>query len=1141
MKKILKLLVLVLVVTVVAVGVLAACKEEPVPLGGAPVVTQQSNKVFTWENVQGAEHYVVSIDDGAPMQITVNPAQVSESGSGEVQYTVNRYVLDDSTLAAGKHTVKFAAVQGTQTTAYSAVFEVVVGGGVVAAPSFTISGDEVRLSTDALEVEFTFTTNNSPVTVTWTKSMDDPETQYIALADLLGTTALEDGAVYTVTAVAKSGDTVSQPTATQMYVHNAQTTYAKPAIVVDNKGFPTIELNNDVNAGEEVIITIDFGGEYTTVPVIIKTSGGSVVDVINLVDIEGFKQKIWASIGQTVEISARVDYTSEGLGASEWADKVSVTLPSVPIANVVDEFISVNTTSEIGKITVTNYGAAVGVAVTSVSYAGQALDGVAGGDDITVYAYDPVMGANAVEVVVTFGETTYTIEREVVLPETVEEFFEGGIEADDYDGEINVVNNFFNASFAENIVIEVTVNGTPVTANTVSGAYSLYNYEYIEGVNEIVVTASYNGETATLLDKLTRVDLTVNSVSTTYSGDTITWTAAADATGYVVSVLNMDTGIEDEFEVDSTSFDFNLVEQGSDTTQYSIYVYGVKGDLRATTGTELVVYRMGAPTSVVHGDPYQFEIRNYSDVHNLTYITYSNGTFLQQYSIRNNESETHSRSTFMPKDELTIKAYYQGDGEYMMNSLPVTYTFKYVDELAYRIVDGDKIELLGGYSFGGVDENSGYNYYISTASGVTHISSEYVTDGMFEILDYIDKNDRTATTYYIYPADNGNYSDTVVNELVKPVKVEVSSREATPALTEFEYSNQSDYVEWGRNVFGTWEYEVIDVSEYDTILGEEEIYDSGTVSNYVNTDGERYYFVDDPDGGSDLPAGEYTFRVRKVGSGDTFSSKYREVTYVVFPTGISGATLVSGADSSHLDIPEIEGVTGYGITGYYYDASNYRYSRTGSANKYSVEDGYYYNISTSTSYDYDSFEITATVADNVIYNTLPTATIDVDRIYVNYYSSNLDDKIYYVQEGVSAAASWILPEVYTSGTGSSATTYICAFTVTEDSYSGSWTYTSTYSASSSNGTASLHIDTTNLAGGYMFTLDTDVVRNYYYGKVDYIVVDADKSVLDQLEILGLDTTSYGFYDANGNEITADFAMSEDPTLDSIYIKQRPAA
>ena len=160
----------------------------------------------------------------------------------------------------------------------------------------------------------------------------------------------------------------------------------------------------------------------------------------------------------------------------------------------------------------------------------------------------------------------------------------------------------------------------------------------------------------------------------------------------------------------------------------------------------------------------------------------------------------------------------------------------------------------------------------------------------------------------------------------------------------------------------------------------------------------------------------------------------------------------------------------------------------------------------------------------------------MDRIYVNYINNNYD-AIYYVKEGVSAAASWILPEVYTSGT----TTYICAFTVTEDSDSGSWTYTSTYSASSSNGTAILHIDTTNLAGGYMFTLDTDVVRNYYYGKGDYIVVDADKSVLEQLEILGLDTTSYGFYDENNNEITADFAMSEDPTLDSIYIKQRPAA
>ena len=58
--------------------------------------------------------------------------------------------------------------------------------------------------------------------------------------------------------------------------------------------------------------------------------------------------------------------------------------------------------------------------------------------------------------------------------------------------------------------------------------------------------------------------------------------------------------------------------------------------------------------------------------------------------------------------------------------------------------------------------------------------------------------------------------------------------------------------------------------------------------------------------------------------------------------------------------------------------------------------------------------------------------------------------------------------------------------------------------------------------------------------VTSIVVDADVNVLDQLEILGLDTTSYGFYDANNNEITADFAMSAGDTY-NIYIKQRPAA
>ena len=107
MKKILKISVLVLIVAIVSVGLLAACEEPVTP--GVPDVQQESNDVFYWAPVAGAEYYVMSVDDGENQTIAATSATVYEDNA---EYAAMRFKLDTSALAAGVHSVKFAAGAG---------------------------------------------------------------------------------------------------------------------------------------------------------------------------------------------------------------------------------------------------------------------------------------------------------------------------------------------------------------------------------------------------------------------------------------------------------------------------------------------------------------------------------------------------------------------------------------------------------------------------------------------------------------------------------------------------------------------------------------------------------------------------------------------------------------------------------------------------------------------------------------------------------------------------------------------------------------------------------------------------------------------------------------------------------------------
>lgn len=1051
MKKILKISVLVLIVAIVSVGLLAACEEPVTP--GVPDVQQESNDVFYWAPVAGAEYYVMSVDDGENQTIAATPATVHDDNA---EYAAMRFKLDTSALTAGAHSVKFAAGAGELVSEFGKSFRVVVGSGFVAVPEVEFNGDTIYVNTAAPTVDVTFTANNSPVTVTYERGVDDVQPIELNIEELLGSTELEDGVTYVVTAIAKDGDVSSDASRAVEFTYSApDKQYAKPAVSLEFADEPYLIFNNDVTRGATV--TFDLGGKYYSAE-FNGTSGGSLTmsPMSDFMDDE-LSAVMIANAGTEMQFSFRVDYAaSEPAIASEWSDPVTLSVPAVELEDWLDDY------------------------------------------------FDYEIGA--------LGNGTA-----VVVDETVGTALEGSV------------------------TVEVKMNGTLVEATVGNDGVKVYKAEVSEGVNTVEITFTWGDQTYSVQEKF-EVGEKVDGLH--IDGSSVVWNSVADAEKYVVSVTGDPYGnaYTNEYETETTSFDFDEVASYDDYAvgMYEVTVYAVVDGVSCAESEVLSLRRAAAPQGYNLSESadsftvYNDEYYNYNLIVKANGVEISHDTYNERnYIISKDRLYNSANGT------LEIEFYYEGNDLDMLDSRPATYSFEVSDKLDYRIVDGDKIEIIGA------DLVNDYVYVNGTSYSA---GSGYVTeDGMFEILDYVADNSGSVGimgTVEVMPSF-GAIAPYDVNLRAKGFTINVNSnRVATPSLTT-DYG-QSDTVLWDGNEYntyneltqrgkqGTWEY----IIEYTDANGNSTSEaDSGTIVNY-DTCGASV----DMSGFED--PGVYTISIRAKGTGNKFSSRYATATYLIFDE--IDAQINTRADNSYVSVARQGSALDQYIAGYDYQYryyySNNSYTTTSSTYTTSLyTDGHRFSSSYMSDSSYNIASVTfemnlSTNANYVFYKALPdNKTVNMDRIYVNYNYDSYD-AIYYVTEGANAQAAWVRPELYTYG----GYVYYTVMTRTEN-YSG-WDYTSHYTTGSTavwNNTTYVKVRISYTAGqSYIFSPDR--VNGSGTTEVDYIFVKDGESILDALGKLNINT-SYAFFTDSlcTTEVTKDLRADASSGSTTVYVGNAP--
>ena len=1044
MKKILKISVLVLIVAIVSVGLLAACEEPVTP--GVPDVQQESNDVFYWAPVAGAEYYVMSVDDGENQTIAATPATVHDDNA---EYAAMRFKLDTSALTAGVHSVKFAAGAGELVSEFGKSFRVVVSG--VAAPKVSFSGDTIKVDTNAPTIDVTFTANNSPVTVTYERAVDDVTPIELNIEELLGSTELEDGVTYVVTATAKNGEVSSEASDAVKFTYSApDKQYAKPAISLELADEPYLIFNNDVTGGATV--TFDLGGKYYSAEYN-GTSGGSLTMSDFMDDDEELSAVMIANAGTEMQFSFRVDYAaSEPAIASEWSDPVTLSIPAVELEDWLDDYFEY----EIGALG---------------------------------------------------------------------------------NGTVAVVDKTVGTALEGSVTVEVKMNGTLVEATVGNDGVKVYKAEVSEGVNTVEITFTWGDQSYSVQEKF-EVGEKVDGLH--IDGSSVVWNSVADAEKYVVSVTGDPYGnaYTNEYETENYSFDFDEVASYDDYAvgMYEVTVYAVVDGVSCAESEVLSLRRAAAPQGYnLSESADSFTVYN-DEYYNYNLIVKANGVEISPYTY-------NVRNYIISKDywlynsangTLEIEFYYEGNDLDMLDSRPATYSFEVSDKLDYRIVDGDKIEIIGA------DLVNDYVYVNGTSYSA---GSGYVTeDGMFEILDYVADNSSIVKVMPSY----GSIDPYDVNLRARGFTIDVNSnnRAATPSLTTdydqvdaivWDGNDNNTYGELERGKQGTWEY----IIEYTDANGNSTSEaDSGTIVNY-DTCGALV----DMSGFED--PGVYTISIRAKGTGNKFSSRYATATYLIFDE--IDAQIHTGADSSYVFVARQGSALDQYIAGYDYQYryyySNNSYTTTSSTYTTSLyTDGHRFSSSYMSDSSYNIASVTfemnlSTNANYVFYKALPAdKTVNMDRIYVNY-NNNSYDAIYYVTEGANAQAAWVKPELYTYG----GDVYYTVMTRT-DNNSG-WDYTSHYTTSSTadwNNTTYVKVRISDTTGqSYIFNPDR-VNGNGTTEKVDYIFVKDGESILDALGKLNMDE-DYAFFtdDMCLTEVTKDLLADASSGSTTVYVGNAP--
>ena len=496
--------------------------------------------------------------------------------------------------------------------------------------------------------------------------------------------------------------------------------------------------------------------------------------------------------------------------------------------------------------------------------------------------------------------------------------------------------------------VVVTLNDAEVEGKASDATTAVYELPRVPGANHLVVTATMDGETFVLANEYEYIATKVSTLRV--NGSKVSWTATK-AEEYVV-VVTAEGGAPVEYTVTRNSFDFSEVAQpvtDNGIAKFNVVVYGVFNDTRSEASTALTVYRMDAPGSVVCETQSNIELINGSD-------------YTMAYSTSSGESGTvslgYDHSFNKPSENLTISAHYQGDNEYLLNSLVSDYTFYTAGVLEYRVVDGDYVEIIG---------KDLHDIYVDGAS----IDSYYITvDNYFDIGAYIDGYSSSvafsqAPAGYV-PAD----SETA---LYRGVTVNYRSLKlATPRFVETT-DNITNVLTWDVGEFGKYEYELSNNNGMPS-----------TLENFTDDSGASFDF------GTLTEAGTYTFRVRKLATGGKFNSDWATTTYTIWdavPTSIDTTTSTS---SNYFTFGSVNNAD---IEYVVYE--DYNSDRSGTIDNSYSGTSRRISLTANSSHSYTSVEITLVPATG--YARAYSETVYLNRVHVDY--SNTSDDYYYIKRG----------------------------------------------------------------------------------------------------------------------------------------------
>lgn len=306
-------------------------KNVTIESATAPVVTLK-NGIFYWNQIEGVEGYLVSIDGvvtniGNPKINNIEGIDVSVE---EVEYKICSYALDNSALDLGTHIIKFASYtvgkKGERIDSnWSNAYEIVVTN--PAKPTVKFENGSFYITSNAKKLNFVIKNGDTIINATYVSEngYSDTEIEFddlTILADEEGNKPVfVNGTYYDVTITAESMGYISQEETLKALYDN---TPVKPKLSCDNNILTVTAITNSIT----LTINDNYNVTYLVTP--------NEVSVIDIDDI-ALTNNLQFEDGKVYTIKASI--TKNGITktsdtiAYKYTDKKKISKPKLSVSN----------------------------------------------------------------------------------------------------------------------------------------------------------------------------------------------------------------------------------------------------------------------------------------------------------------------------------------------------------------------------------------------------------------------------------------------------------------------------------------------------------------------------------------------------------------------------------------------------------------------------------------------------------------------------------------------------------------------------------------------------------------------------------------------------------------------------------------